>query len=225
VQGNFWINTAEASAGPYGGNSASVDASEAYTGILRSTPFTITGETIELWVGGTMSPTTYVALVDAQNFESLRQETGSGSDVMSRRQWTVSDLKGLRVAIEIVDHNPNGHVSVDAIRETGGALAVGRWSPAEDGLRLSALPNPAPGWTSFRISHAEALTGARLSIYDVHGRRIRQLARDGGASGDLVLAWDGRRDDGRRAGAGVYVARLEAAGVRQTASIRIALLR
>jgi hypothetical protein len=50
-------------------------------------------------------------------------------------------------------------------------------------------------------------------IYDVTGRPVRTLAAGTrGAPGSRRLVWDGRRDDGRPAGSGVYFYRLEAGG-------------
>ena len=50
-------------------------------------------------------------------------------------------------------------------------------------------------------------------IYDVAGRPVRTLA-DGtpAGAGSQRLVWDGRRDDGRPAGSGVYFYRIEAGG-------------
>jgi len=50
-----------------------------------------------------------------------------------------------------------------------------------------------------------------LAVYDVLGRAVRTLAHGPAAAGAQRIAWDGRRDDGHTAGAGVYFVRLKTA--------------
>ena len=86
------------------------------------------------------------------------------------------------------------------------------------GLRIEAiLPNPSPGRTQIAYS---APSGQRVqaSIFDVQGRRIRDLPATRGA-----LWWDGRDGQGRELGNGVYLLRLSAG--EEAATDRILLLR
>jgi YVTN family beta-propeller protein len=88
-------------------------------------------------------------------------------------------------------------------------------APLVTGL-ASARPNPFRGSTRFELTLARPAT-VELVVYDVLGREARVLAR--GASwpaGRHALAWDGRRADGARAGAGVYWARLRTADTEAT---------
>ena len=52
---------------------------------------------------------------------------------------------------------------------------------------------------------------ASLMVYDLRGRRVRQLVRDGSSSLQEAV-WDLRDDSGRRVGAGTYLLRLESKG-------------
>ena len=63
----------------------------------------------------------------------------------------------------------------------------------------------------------------RLGIYDVGGRRVRELASGAQAAGEHALAWDLRDEAGRSVGAGLYFARLEAEG--QVLTQKLATLR
>lgn len=86
---------------------------------------------------------------------------------------------------------------------------VGVGDPAPRTLALSSWPNPAAGPVSVRYS----LPGdgpAEVSIYDVQGRRVRTLVNEERPAGDHAATWDGRSDDGRSAGAGIYIVRLRA---------------
>jgi hypothetical protein len=78
---------------------------------------------------------------------------------------------------------------------------------ATPGLR-AVKPNPFRGATD--VSFALARAGkVECAVHDVLGRRVRALARgEWRAAGLQSLHWDGHRDDGREAGAGVYFVRL-----------------
>lgn len=61
-----------------------------------------------------------------------------------------------------------------------------------------------------------------LSVYDIRGRRIRQLVRDILEAGRQRVVWDGRDDRGNRAASGVYFYRLRRDG--QKTEIRKTLI-
>ncbi len=72
-------------------------------------------------------------------------------------------------------------------------------------------PNPAREVARFEFALPQA-THVRLEVYDVTGRRMRSLVDATLEPGRHSAAWDGRGDDGSRAGAGIYWARLDAGG-------------
>jgi len=63
---------------------------------------------------------------------------------------------------------------------------------------------------------------ATLRLYDIAGRLVRAFER-GGDAGSWSVVWDGRDVKGRRAPAGIYLARLETAGGAVT--VKTALIR
>ncbi len=56
----------------------------------------------------------------------------------------------------------------------------------------------------------------RLEIFDLRGRRVRQLADRGLPAGSHSLLWDGRSDSGNEVASGLYFYRLTAADKQQT---------
>jgi hypothetical protein len=65
-------------------------------------------------------------------------------------------------------------------------------------------PNPSSGEArvAFALTQAGPLT---IRVMDLEGGRVRDLVRVGlAAAGSRTITWDGRRDDGRSAPAGVY---------------------
>ena len=96
------------------------------------------------------------------------------------------------------EHNPSSPIGVDEAAVTAGiALAAPR-------------PNPAPrGLTAF-VSRLGSRAEVTIGVYDVAGRRVRELVSEARAPGEYVDSWDGRDGDGRQVRAGVYFARLVA---------------
>ena len=93
-------------------------------------------------------------------------------------------------------------------------------APAQ--LVLAAAPNPFNPRTrlSFELS---ATAPAHLALYDLRGRLVRTLVQAALPAGSHAVTWDGRDKQGRAAAAGVYLARLTAAG--RTVTTRLALVR
>jgi hypothetical protein len=98
------------------------------------------------------------------------------------------------------------------------ALASSEPAPARTQLRM-AFPNPFGQATNVVFSLRTA-GHASVGVFDVAGRHVRTLANGVRPAGTHTLAWDGRTDDGTRAGAGVYLIRLQAGGVRETRVVR-----
>jgi flagellar hook assembly protein FlgD len=61
----------------------------------------------------------------------------------------------------------------------------------------------------------------RLTVYDVHGRRVAVLLDKMEPAGWRTAAWEGRDDAGREVGSGTYFLRLEAG---ETVQVRRAVL-
>ena len=58
-----------------------------------------------------------------------------------------------------------------------------------------------------------------LKIYDVQGRRVRDVLVDAPRVGRQEIAWDGRDDEGMPAPAGVYFFRLATEGLTESRKI------
>ncbi|MBM4118095.1 choice-of-anchor D domain-containing protein [bacterium] len=89
--------------------------------------------------------------------------------------------------------------------------------------RLAAA-HPNPFNPSVTVPFSLAAAGrARLAVYDVPGRLVRELLNEQRPAGEHAVVWDGRDESGRAAGTGVYFVRLEAAGLAE--SQKLVLLR
>jgi hypothetical protein len=73
----------------------------------------------------------------------------------------------------------------------------------------SAIPNPFQGATRVQLSLPDRRR-VRAEVFDVAGRRVVELVDRTMDAGRWDIAWDGRRDNGTVAGAGVYLLRIQA---------------
>jgi hypothetical protein len=81
--------------------------------------------------------------------------------------------------------------------------------PLADALRAS--PNPSRGTVELVCSLASA-GPARVSVYDLFGRRVRDVANGVLPSGTTRFTWDGRDEAGAPSPPGLYMVRLSANG-------------
>ena len=81
------------------------------------------------------------------------------------------------------------------------------------GRFTTVSPNPFNPITQIRFA-IEGSQGLRTSIhlYNSDGQRVRTLLDDTRDPGHHVVIWDGKDDDGRQAGSGVYFCKMVAGG-------------
>jgi hypothetical protein len=99
--------------------------------------------------------------------------------------------------------------------------SVARSVPSVASVRLEpAYPNPLnPSTTiAFTLGRAQELT---VSIHDVRGRRIAELARGGFDAGRHTLTWTGEDHAGRPVASGVYLVRLHGAGLDASGTVTV----
>lgn len=87
----------------------------------------------------------------------------------------------------------------------------------EPGLRAVA-PNPFRASTEIRFALTQP-GRVELRLYDVAGRRVRDLVSGVQAAGERVVTWDGRDEGGRLLAPGIYFARFQSAQITETRKI------
>ncbi len=81
------------------------------------------------------------------------------------------------------------------------------------GYRLSVGNHPNPFNPMTTISFVLEKDGhASVNVYDLKGRRVRELVNGSFIAGPHRVSWDGMNDGGQRAGSGVYLVRVVAGG-------------
>ena len=214
--GNSYFGSAEYYQGPLSGRgSPGTRLGDGARGELHSHPFIVTGDFIELLVGGGDYPQTcYVALVDAATDEILLSETGGGEVTMTPRVWNVRPYQGRTCYIAIKDDESGemGRINVDEIIEIVDPLSAAPLPDARLALRdAQAAPNPFNPSTQVRFTLDEPMR-VQLRIHDLRGRVIWSSGPRALEAGAGIIGWQGRDSRGRAVPAGQYLFSLEANG-------------
>jgi hypothetical protein len=232
-EGNCWLGTYERYTGPMGFGTPGSFQGDSRTGVIRSIPFTLTGKSMNLLVGGGDDiDNEYVALVDASTSQVLRKETGKNSDEMDRRYWDLASYSGRQVYIEIADLSADafGHINCDDITESLDVVDEQSGEGGDGSRDRSRLDNFDRAENRSRATHAEPrlyqntpnpfnpttsiafeLPGqghVALRVFDVGGKLVRTLVDGQRNEGSHVVTWNGRDDVGRAVASGVYLYRL-----------------
>jgi len=114
---------------------------------------------------------------------------------------------------------------IAAVDASGHETWMASAQATRDGLRLALrAPRPNPfdraASVSFTLPH---LAPVRLTVTDIHGRRVRRLVSGTFPAGDNAAVWNGKDDRGREAASGIYFLTLEAG--TSVVRTRVALLR
>lgn len=129
-------------------------------------------------------------------------------------QWPDSDATpGAELVVRLADGtaaSPVLHVLPPSISDGGGdgQDTGGTLQPLQLGPVLRVLPHPPTGAGPALLVELSAPAEGRLELFDLQGRRVRELARRSFGVGATVVPWDGRTSGGSRAAPGVYFARL-----------------
>jgi len=170
------------------------------------------------------------AVVDA--FQVRTHGTGYATGVNNSFHDNTVDLDNVPGYVVYATSATTGTTAHDDVRTGGGNLysgnvtvlpSVGVADPLPPpSLAVSVVPDPAGNGVDFHcdIDHADLGT---VSVFDVTGRRVVQIARAPLSSGRHVFHWDGRVAQGLRAGRGVYFVRVMLD--RREAVRRFALMR
>jgi hypothetical protein len=95
------------------------------------------------------------------------------------------------------------------------------WDAPDPIGRLSGAPNPFRDATTIAFELREPAP-VDLRVYDVGGRRVRDLIRgERLAAGPHRVSWDGRDDGARAVASGVYFVRADVAGRAQVRRVTL----
>jgi hypothetical protein len=142
-----------------------------------------------------------------------------GNAAMGADSWNVHSFFDITYRIDFVGR-PGGALS-GMSGSTTGTIRMNTGRPVETNsvpgdllgrkIKLSNRPNPFGSGTTIEYRLANP-ANVDLSIFDASGKRVRTLTKVRMPTGPHAMFWDGRNDDGRKLGSGVYFIKLSIDG-------------
>jgi hypothetical protein len=140
------------------------------------------------------------------------------------------ELAGVRELVQTLDTGPDGiarvvDTGVDqfnayiyriGVQVDGSEDLIGRILVDVPGTNLHLRPNPVRTSTQLAYTLPAGGGDVTLDVFDLQGRKVKNLVDGYQAAGNHFETWDGRSDDGVRMPAGVYFARLVGPQIRFT---------
>lgn len=117
--------------------------------------------------------------------------------------------------LRLEQHEKEMIAKLDELTMTSGVGQAPGSAPADFAL-LPNSPNPFRSTTTLRFSLGSNRNGGpvQLAVYDLLGRKIREIVAGNLAVGDYAEIWDGRDATGNLLPAGIYFAVLESGAAR-----------
>ena len=107
-------------------------------------------------------------------------------------------------------NRPQGPLPDVGAYESAVSTAVGD-APGVDVVLEQNAPNPFnPSTRIAYVVQSPTAVRVNLDVFDVRGRLVRQLVHERPSTGQVVVAWDGRDDNGQEVSSGMYFYRLVA---------------
>jgi hypothetical protein len=131
-----------------------------------------------------------------------RQTFAAGTEAHYYLRIRMADNQNIWTGPVYVTYDPSSVVGVEPPPSSGAGLA------------LSAHPIPSRDRVTAELVLPRAESRASLAVYDLSGRHVRTLLDRPLDAGAHRVDWDGRGEDGTRAGAGIFFMRFEAGTAR-----------
>jgi hypothetical protein len=133
-------------------------------------------------------------------------------------EWELEDSQNFSYTAPATDYyglvvfaNRRDRIGNYTIFISSGVTGVEDEAPAPESYTLyQNTPNPFNPTTTIRYDLPAGGAEVDLAIYDVVGRRVKQLAKGFQTPGVKTAVWDGRDDSGQQVATGVYFCRLRA---------------
>jgi immune inhibitor A len=116
------------------------------------------------------------------------------------------------------DGGAYGNYMIRAVVDTLYCAGIGPNTVPE--IVTSVGPNPFTESATIRFSISRG-AAVSISVYDVSGRLVRNLAQRPFEAGPHSIVWDGRDSGGKAVGAGIYFYRFSSAGFAQTGKMSL----
>ncbi|MDZ4803434.1 MAG: S8 family serine peptidase, partial [Candidatus Eisenbacteria bacterium] len=172
-------------------------------------------------------------MTDDSNPAGARIWRGTSTDFKERQELTTGVLPIDGRRLEYVDVGAAEEVDysywIEVVDREGASFMAGpvttrlstRTRPT---MAMPVYPNPVAHSATFRYligteSGASSAVPVSLTLHDIQGRLVRNLASETKPAGDYEMTWDGRDNSGRRLPAGVYYYLFRAGSITSTSKV------
>jgi hypothetical protein len=148
--------------------------------------------------------------------------------------WT-APMDSVKVYFFVAGNAANGdscsicggdHIYTYQDSSEGGAVAGVPLVHPSSFVNFLEIPYPNPFTQCLSLQFQIARSGfVDLSVFDVQGRKVRNIVHERRVASEYGEFWNGRRDDGTQARNGIYFVRLSVPGQQQPISRKIILSR
>lgn len=206
-------------------NGATVDGGEVTLSWSASEDVEVSSEALTYAVRVGTSPGSSDVMIAASTVDDGYRLYARHGNVGHNTRWTLDLPNGTYYwSVQAVDNSyvgsPFSTEGSFTITESGKGIATGTDDPAgqfNTGL-TTAYPNPFSNTTT--VGYEMTAPGTvSIAVYNVLGQRVRTLLDGSVSSGPGEISWDGRGENGTRAGAGVYLLRFESGDILRTSSV------
>jgi hypothetical protein len=123
--------------------------------------------------------------------------------------WTVPQIVASFCYLEVTARDHFGNATTEISARFSVLPSFTSVPPPAAGLPTLSQPRPNP-FNPLTHFHCELASEGNLSlaVFDLQGKRVRQLAAGVWESGTHAFAWDGTDEAGHRAASGTYLIRL-----------------
>jgi hypothetical protein len=105
--------------------------------------------------------------------------------------------------------NSLGQVSID----------VGTTPKNDQGIHVSAYPNPFRGCVGIRCTLADKSKPITMDVYNIRGQRVKRLLDSRSLDADHTTTWDATDQCGRTVSSGIYLIKLQQGSLSQISKV------
>jgi hypothetical protein len=176
--------------------------------------FAFQGFAGKLYAGGTFSASGGVSMSNLAVWDGTSWAAGGWG-----LNYGVSNSSVNALAANGADLVAAGVYTYGVMRYTAPSASVADGVPTE--LRLS-VPAPNPSRGAMQVAYDLPRAGlADVAVFDLSGRRVRNLVAGRVAAGHHAATWDGRDERGVLAASGAYIVRINADGASATRKLAL----
>jgi hypothetical protein len=151
--------------------------------------------------------------------------------IIEKQQQTIVQLKGIitQTILALEKHGINLNIDINELSTESSELSNEAQKPEKPNVEVKTnsqsesmeyklyqnYPNPSNPTTTIQYQLPQG-QNVRITIYDITGRKVKELVNEFRSAGEHIVQWDGKNQDGAVVANGTYIYRIEAGDFVQT---------